>query len=334
MNKVKPFILSLLAMGQFYPHFFVNIKPVHPALNIRKMKFLNFLRKKMFYYHLLAAFILAIILTWLVFVILNSYTHHGEAIELDDYTGIRIDSIETLPNEHNFRYILTDSIYDSKREPGTIVMQNPLPKSKVKRNRKIYLTIVAKLPEMVPMPNLVDLSLRQSIVTLYAKGLQINKLQYIPDFAENAVLAQLYKGDTIAPDSLIQRGSKVDLILGKGYDPRKVEIPFLIGKTQKEAIDLLLRSSLNIGEEIFFGNKGEGTYRIYKQEPEWFFGSNLNYGDFINVWYRSDADFDFQEHIKKIYQDTLKTDPNSILSDSLTRSDIEQLPDSLFIDQQ
>ncbi len=26
MSKVKPFILSLLTMGQFYPHFFVNIK--------------------------------------------------------------------------------------------------------------------------------------------------------------------------------------------------------------------------------------------------------------------------------------------------------------------
>ncbi len=294
------------------------------------MKFLNFLRKKMFYYHLLASIVVAIIIVWLIFVLLNSYTHHGEAIELPDYTGVSIDRIESLPNEHDFRYILTDSIYDNKKEPGTIVMQNPLPKSKVKRNRKIYLTIVAKMPEMVSMPNLVDLSLRQSIVTLYAKGLDINILQYIPDFAENAVLAQLYKGDTIAPDSLIQRGSKIDLILGEGYDPDKIKVPFLIGKTQKEAIELLHRSSLNIGEEIFQGNKGEGTYRIFKQEPNWFPPTSLNYGDFINVWYRSDADFDFQEHINKIYQDTLRIDSVSFILDSLTKSDIQQLPDSLL----
>lgn len=294
------------------------------------MKFFNFLKQKKFYLHLFIAFLTSIFILWLIINTLNYYTHHGEAISVPDYSGMSISEIDSLANDHHFNFIITDSIYDSKGKPGTVVMQNPLSYSKVKRKRKIYLTIIAKMPEMVNMPNLIDLSLRQSLVTLDASGLQVNNLQYIPDFAENAVLAQVYNGDTILPDSLIQRGAKIDLILGKGYDPRKIKLPFLIGMTQKDAYKYLHRSSLNIGEEFILDSIENNSYRIFMQEPSWDNDTSLNYGDFISLWYRSDINFDFDKYIDSLMTDTTILEPILMPIDSLF---FESVNDSLFFEE-
>ena len=294
------------------------------------MKFFNFLKQKKFYLHLFLAIVVAVLLLWLVLSTLKSYTHHGEAISLPDYSGLSMDIIDSLSNEHNFQFIVTDSIYDSRGVPGTVMMQNPLADSEVKRKRKIYLTIIAKMPEMIRMPNLVDLSLRQSLVTLEANGLTVKTLHYIPDFAENAVLTQLYNGDTIMPDSLVQRGSKIDLILGKGYDPRKIKHPFLIGMTQKDAQKYLHHSSLNIGEEIFLDSIIDGNYRIYLQDPSWNTDTILNYGDFISLWYRSDFEFNFDKYIDSLMTDTTIKEPVLMPIDSLF---FENVNDSLFFEE-
>ena len=294
------------------------------------MKFFNFLIQKKFYLHVLIAFVVSILLLWFVIFLLNSYTHHGEAISVPDYSGLRMSEIDSLPNEHSFNFIITDSIYDSKRLPGTIVMQNPLSYSKVKRKRKIYFTIIAKMPEMVKMPNLVDLSLRQALVTLDANGLNVDNLHYTPDFAENAVLAQIYNGDTISPDSLIQKGAKIDLILGKGYDPRKIKLPFLIGMSQKDVRRYLHRSSLNIGQEIILNRSEAGMYRVYKQQPSWNNDTSLNYGDFISLWYLSDINFNFDKYVDSLLKDTTIKEPILMPFDSLF---FESANDSLFFEE-
>ena len=279
------------------------------------MKFLYFLSQKKFYLHLGIAIISGFLLLLLVFQLLKSYTYYGEAITVTDYTGSTLAKLDSINDLNNFTFIVVDSVFDPTRECGTVVAQNPLPNSKVKRNRKIYVTVVAKSAEMVRMPNLVDLSLRQSLVRLKMAGLKVNHLNYIPDFAQNAVLAQMYNGDTIYADSLVQINSKIDLILGKGYYPQKLLVPFLIGLTKNEAEEKIFEASFNLGEEIFLDEGALANMRVYKQEPSWDSTLQMNHGDFINLWYRSNIDFDFEEYIYNLTTDTL---PGSLIqSDSL-----------------
>jgi beta-lactam-binding protein with PASTA domain len=295
------------------------------------MRFFYFFGRKKFYLQIPIVFVAVVALIIGVLYSLNIYTFHGEALNLPSYYGLTMDEIEQQTNENNFHYILTDSIYDTSQIPGTVILQNPLPNSKVKRNRKVYLTIIAKSPEQIRMPNLVDLSKRQALVTLKAKGLKVNTLHYIPDFAKHAVLAQLYQGDTIAPDSLIQKGSKIDLILGNGYNPQRFRVPFLIGKTQSEAHQIIHGSSLNIGEQSYVDeNKYGGIYRVYTQFPEFDSDSLLSYGDFVNLEYRSDFAFNFEEYIEELFPDTLALDSIIMSKDSIL---LEINIDSLFIEQ-
>jgi beta-lactam-binding protein with PASTA domain len=292
------------------------------------MRFFYFLGRKKFYLQIPIAFVAVIALIMGVLYSLNIYTFHGEALNLPVYYGLTMTEIEQQPNENNFQYILTDSIYDSSKKPGSVILQNPLPNSKVKRNRKVYLTIIAKSAEKILMPNLVDLSLRQAIGTLKVNGLEVNTLYYIPNFAYNAVLAQLFQGDTISPDSLIQKGSKVDLILGNGNNPQKLKVPFLIGKTIKEAHHYIHEFSLNIGEETYLDqNNYGGIYRVYTQFPAFDSDSLLSYGDFISLEYRSDFAFNFEEYIESLTPDTsmMMTIDSLMLIDDIDSLNYEQV---------
>ncbi len=64
------------------------------------------------------------------------------------------------------RYQVIDSVYTSLVPRGCVAEQNPKPGFKVKKWRNIALTINAFSPEMVAMPNLVDLPLRQAIALI------------------------------------------------------------------------------------------------------------------------------------------------------------------------
>jgi len=284
-------------------------------LNIRKMEFFYFLTQKKFYVHLGIAIISTFLLLLIVFQFLKSYSYYGEAITVPDFTGYSIDELDGINDLNSFTFIVTDSVFEPDRESGTVISQNPLPQSKVKRNRKIYIKVVAETAEMVRMPNLVDLSLRQALVRLEMAGLKINYLHYIPDFAQDAVLAQLYDGDTIYADTQIQINSKIDLVLGRGYSPRKLLVPFLIGLTKAEAEKKIFEASFNLGKETYLDDEDRATMRVYSQTPTWKTNQQLKHGDFINLWYRSNVNFDFKNYFEYITIDTLAID--SVLMDPL-----------------
>ena len=286
-----------------------------PMLNIRKMKLFYFLTQKKFYLHFGIAIIIGFLLLLLSFEIQKRYTFFGEAITVPDYSGSTFAKLDSIEDLNNFTFIVSDSVFDPERASGTVVAQNPLPQSKVKRNRKIYLTVVAQVAEMVRMPNLVDLSLRQSLDRLEMAGLKVNNLIYIPDFAQNAVLTQMFQGDTIYPDSLIQINSRIDIILGKGYYPQPLITPFLIGLSKAEAEKKIYASSFNLGEEIYLEEGDPNHMKVYLQEPSWNDEVQLNHGDFINLWYRSDIGFDFEDYIYSLTVDSLNID--SLRIDSL-----------------
>jgi len=269
------------------------------------MNLFQFIKSKIF----LKNFLISIGVTLLLIIILSLsfrfYTHHGEEFTVPNYIGKLVTDISDVSAEGNLGSKVIDSIYDPAREAGMIVNQEPLPGTKVKRNRIVYLTIIAKIPEMVKMPDLIDLSLRQATAMLESYGLVQGNLSYSPDIAKNAVLKQIFQGSAIKPATLIRRGSKIDLVLGSGAANGRIQVPFLIGKKQSEALKILAGLQLTIGTEIFDDGKDTIHSRIYKQEPNYVINSFLNPGEKVNVWYRSDKKFDFNQYIKDFVVDTL-----------------------------
>lgn len=283
------------------------------------MGFLKFLTSGTFFKHLGIAIVFVALLIWLTLKVLNLYTQHGNEIEVPGFTGINIDKVGDMDIGEDFEFVVIDSVYDDHFSKGEIVLQDPIPGSSVKSGRKIYVTIVANQPEMVTMPDLVDLSLRQALSELKANSLKLDKLDYVPNFAKNAVLAQRLEGDTIDVGVEILKGTPIELVMGAGLNNDKVEIPFLIGKTENESIKILNNLGLNVGYLKYLDGRDKIHSRVYEQQPQPIENAKIEYGAYVDLWFRHDGLFDFDSLVANYI-----TDPLLLESDSIPTQTMEE----------
>ncbi len=279
----------------------VNITKHQALMGLR-----NFLISRTFLKHLSIAVAGIIVLVWIAIKSLAIYTNHGEEIEVPDLIGLNYLELKHFDPDHKFKFLVIDSIFNDSFQKGSIVLQDPPAGSKVKIGRKIYLTVVTSQPEMVLMPNLVDLSLRQAIVNLKAANLKVEKLSYIENMAVNAVLSQKFKGEIIEPGTEILKNSPIELVVGKGLREEKNSVPNLIGKTEEQAIELVLQSGFNKGYLTFPNTRDTGKYRVYKQQPSWNYDKTAEFGSHIDLWFRSELQFNFDSLLQTLTADTLK----------------------------
>ncbi len=184
-----------------------------------------------------------VILTYLLvvsFVIfyLDSYTNHGQKIEVPNLIGKNVSTIKSIIEERGLEYEVLDSIYDPQKPEGTILDQDPLPTSKslvfVKEGRIVRVR-VSKKTRLVEMPSLIDKSIRFAESVLKNRGLEYS-IEYKPSSeADGAVLEQKYKGSKIKEGQRIPIGSKIVLIVGRNEGGKPVQIPNLYGLTISEA---------------------------------------------------------------------------------------------------
>lgn len=233
--------------------------------------------------------IIAIIGSGLIFfVFLFIFTRHGQSYPVPSFTGLKHNEVVKLAKQYKLRFEVTDSVYILTRKPGTVVEQNPPVGTKVKQNRRILLTINAKNPKKVEMPNIVGVTLRQAKAILDKQGLIVGNLIFVPDIAVNNILEQKYKGKAIEPGTPIAKGSRVDLILGRGMQNERTGLPLLIGLNQSESRSRLIDASLNLGQvkydETIKDYKDSLNAMVYSQYPAYSESSSISFGSRVDIW--------------------------------------------------
>jgi len=203
---------------------------------------------------------------------LDRYTNHGYYIAVPELRGLTPREAEPFAREKKLQIAVVDSIYDDAAKPGVIVEQFPSPASRVKHDRAIRVTINANTPEKVIFPNLRNAPFRQSLQRLKSLGLRVGRIEYVPSDFRNLVLDFKYEGEVIVPNSIIQKGEIVDLVLGNGnMSNDQVAIPSVVGKTLQEGKSVLLHSFLNCGEIVADETVRTEAERlsaiIYRQDP-------------------------------------------------------------------
>ena len=270
------------------------------------MKVIKFISDRPVLKHIIYTILLTFCLIWLIGLILKHYTLHGKSIIVPDFTGISTEKLDEFSSSKNLNYMIVDSIYDFSKKKGAVVTQDPYPGAKVKRDRTVYVTVVAKMHEQVSVPNVIDLSLRQAVSILETYGLRVGKLEYVPSEYKNAVLEQKYRGRNVKPDMTVKAGSAIDLVLGDGFKSGKIRTPFLIGKSYAEVHKLLHSLSLNTGAETFMDFKDTLEALVFRQEPDYKNTTPLRIGESVSLWYKSKKKFDFDNYLNELAKDTIK----------------------------
>ncbi|GAB4285258.1 MAG: PASTA domain-containing protein [Marinilabiliales bacterium] len=252
-----------------------------------KRKFLRFLISRKFFMHIGIMIVLTVVLIFGTFFILDIYTGHGQAISVPDFTGMTLKEVDKIIKEKNLDFVVIDSVYGDEVARGTVVNQEPKPDQKVKKHRKIYLTINAVIPQQIPMPNFIDLEPRAALALSETYGLSIGEKTFVPSQFPT-ILKQLYKGKEITPGTMIPKGSVIDLVIGRGTGSEKVIVPNIIGLTYQEAENKLTQLSLNIGavipDETIITPEDTLNSFVYKQKPVHYEDNEIRVGEFIDVW--------------------------------------------------
>jgi len=257
------------------------------------MSLKNFILSKLFLKNLGYAIVIIVGAVLVLLIWMNFYTRHGQARPVPNFIGLTMDQTVKLAKKSRLRYQVIDSIYTTIVPRGCVAEQNPKPGFKVKKWRNVVLTINAFHPEMAAMPNLIDLPKRQAILLAESSGLEIGLLKYRPDLSIDVVIDQQFNGKNINAGDSLQKGSVIDLVLGKGLSNQRTPVPNLVGMRLDPAKDKILSSSLNLGTFEYDNTirKEADTIHafVYKQNPEFKHDATLQLGYPVYLWLTIDS---------------------------------------------
>lgn len=157
----------------------------------------------------------ALIIFSFFYIILPIITRQHDAVTVPDLRKMGLQTaIQTLESR-DLRYeISEDSSYNGKLPPHSVLDQYPMPLSKVKIDRRVRLTLNAKVPPTVNYPDLSGTTLNFAQRIFHTVGLKTGNITYRPDMAKNAILESYIKGQTIHAGQAIPKGSTIDLVVG------------------------------------------------------------------------------------------------------------------------
>lgn len=259
----------------------------------KKMKAFRFLKDKWFYISLAIMALLIVGTFEFTFGYLGKFTRHGEEIVVPDMVGMKYDEVLEQYNDE-FNFLLLDSVYVKDFPEGAVYQQNPNSGAKVKKGRNVYIIRTSIAPEIVTMPNLRNLSLRQAMVLLNSVGLKVDKLVFVDYFARNAVVEQKIKDQVVEPKDDVVKGTAVTLVVGYGNGDRGTNLPDLIGVNIEDVKNQINNASLNIGSEVFIDDDEKANLYVSRMDPVYSIDTKVPLGSTVNVWYKSIKNFDFQ----------------------------------------
>lgn len=202
---------------------------------------------------------------------LGLITQHGKEITVPDFTNMSFREALETGQRAGVRVEVTDSVYVRRMQRGAVFTQNPVAGSRVKKGRRVLLTINAVVPRKVTMPSLVGYSMRQAKAELSSRGLYLGRLIYVSDIATNNVLRQLYRDHEIKPGTQVESGAAIDLVVGLNSEDSRTYAPNVVGLKYLRAVDAVHDNSLNVTKLNF--DKAVRDYTdslnavVYKQSP-------------------------------------------------------------------
>ena len=151
------------------------------------------------------------VLSWL-----DDYTLHGKVIEVPNVCGQSLDAGAQLLNDKLLGYEIVDYKYQKGAAENEILEQRPVGASKVKKGRKIQLTLNSGKEPTMLLPDVIDnCSLREAEARLRAAGFKLT--EHVTVAGEEDWVYSVIRGkDTLKTGAQVPLGSTLTLVIGSG----------------------------------------------------------------------------------------------------------------------
>ena len=255
------------------------------------MSFFKFLLSKWLVVNILLALVVVVVVVFSTLELLENATLHGKSIKVPNLKTYTLDEVEEELSKLSLNFkVIGSSAYTPQFPKNSVVKQDPVSGSDVKKGRVIYLTTNSGGYSSVKIPYLVGRTNRQAVSYLEAIGFKIGKFEYRPDIGKNVVLDLKYKGEIIDTLTSLPKQSVIDLVLGMGNSSNKTSLPYLVSLELDKVKDKLVEVSLNLGKVSYDEDRVEGVrYFVYRQYPEYKVERQLSMGTNVSIWMTRDT---------------------------------------------
>lgn len=180
-------------------------------------------------------------------VILPVVVHRAETCMVPNLINLSLPQADSILNKAGLNIQLLAEEYDPTQPPGIILSQVPPPHTKVREGRTVKVK-VSKEADLVSVPKLKGVTLRQAELLLVHEGLQLGDISWVTSdsFPKDVVISSTPSSGVSVPS-----GISVNLEVSLGIEPDTVVVPDLVGKNVEESKKILMELGLQIGRIKF-----------------------------------------------------------------------------------
>lgn len=158
-------------------------------------------------------------------------------------TGLDQKEAIQMLKDKKLNGLVVETVNDDTVEPGKVVKQNPSANAEAKEGTNVELTIsVGKNKTLVPNLLNIEYDKVEELIKKNKLTLRNVEREYSDKVEENKVIKQ-----SIEAGSEVDVDTKIDIVISRGKEDKKIEVPDLIGKTEAEALKILSDAGLSIG---------------------------------------------------------------------------------------
>jgi len=196
-------------------------------------------------------------------ILMPLYVQKGKTTKVPDVIGLSLENAKQKIIEAGLDPKESEYKNDKRYQIGTVMLQNPIAGSEVKRDRGIYLTISGG-EELVDVPNLKGESVREAAFNLEKNNLKLGTISYEPseEIFANTIIRQ-----EIIPNAKIKAGTLINVTISEGRPTDKHPVPDVSLKTINEAEKILIEKGFRIGKIAYQTNLDILPNTILEQSP-------------------------------------------------------------------
>ncbi|KXK56286.1 MAG: protein kinase [Chlorobi bacterium OLB7] len=176
-------------------------------------------------------------------LIMPWYVKLGDVETVPNVVGLSFDSAKVKLEERGFEVRKGESRNDDTYPAGTVAQQLPYGGAETKHGRRVYLTISLGT-EMIPMPNMIGMQVREARINLMRAGLDIGEITYEYN---DTIMRDLIFSQSIPPQVGARPGSLINVMVSRGPTTRYTLMPSLVSLDVEQARTRLENAGLVLG---------------------------------------------------------------------------------------